>query len=514
MSNRRFGVIALMMVALMGLVAGMVFTAKLDVFNKASGEQASVASPAPNPEHTVQPSADISGDPLTFDAFRKIAKRLNPTVVNIYTTQIIKGKDPFQDFFGNDPFFRRFFGDPNEGGGSGGDGGNETRQSALGSGVIIDPDGYILTNNHVVENADEIKVSTEDTGGQANGMVAKVIGRDPKTDLALIKVTPKSPLTAASLGDSSGLQVGDWVIAIGNPFGLGHTVTVGVVSAKGRALGGNYDDYIQTDASINPGNSGGPLLNIRGEVVGVNAAIASQTGQSAGIGFAIPINLAKEILPQLKTTGRVIRGQLGVTIQTQWNEAMKREFGVDHGAVVSDVTKGSAADKAGIKRGDVIVEFNGKPIAAGADLPRLVAATKPGTDAKLKVIRDKEEKMMTVTVGTLKETELDAENNGEEGETATSGLGISVQDIDSQTARQLDLEDEEGVLITKVKVNSAADDAGLQRGDVILEVNRHAVANVDAYKAEIGKVKPGDTVLFLIYRRGGSFFVPVEIPKK
>lgn len=509
MSNRRFGLVALMMVALVGLIAGMVFTAKLDVFNQVSGEP-SGSKVEPVSSQTLAPSADISGQPLTFDAFRKIAKRLNPTVVNIYTTQIIKGRDPFQDFFGNDPLFRRFFGDP-YGGQQ-----REQRQTALGSGVIIGSDGYILTNNHVVENADEIKVSTEDTGGQANGMTAKIVGRDPKTDLALIKVAPKDPLTAAPLGDSEQLQVGDWVLAIGNPFGLGHTVTVGVVSAKGRALGGNYDDYIQTDASINPGNSGGPLLNIRGEVIGINAAIASQTGQSAGIGFAIPINLAKEILPQLKTSGRVIRGQLGVTIQTQWNEAMKREFGVDHGAVVSDVAKGSAADKAGIKRGDVIVEYNGKPLESGSDLPRLVAVTKPGTDVKVKIIRDKDEKTVSVKVGTLKDTVLsEDENTGEDEESSvTAGLGISVQDLDSQTARQLDLEDEEGVIITRVKVNSAADDAGLQRGDVILEVNRHSVTNVEDYRDQIAKVKSGDTVLFLIYRRGGSFFVPVEIPSK
>lgn len=510
MSNKRLGWVAIIMVALAGMIAGMVFTAKLDIFNQVNGESsAAVKQMAASSDHTLAPSADISGQPLTFDAFRKIAKRLNPAVVNIYTTQIMKGKDPFEDFFGGDPFFRRFFGDPNEGRT------REQKQNALGSGVIIDPEGYILTNNHVVENADEIKVSTEDTGGAANGLVAKVVGRDPKTDLALIKITPKGPLTAAPLGDSEQLQVGDWVIAIGNPFGLGHTVTVGVVSAKGRALGGNYDDYIQTDASINPGNSGGPLLNIRGEVIGVNAAIASQTGQSAGIGFAIPINLAKEILPQLKATGRVIRGQLGVTIQTQWNDAMKREFGVDHGAVISDVTKGSAAEKAGIQRGDVIVEFNGKSLDNGGDLPRLVAAIKPGTDVKVKVVRDKKEKDFTVTVGTMKDTELgEEEGSSEEGGNVAAGLGISVQDLDAQTARQLDMEDQNGVLITKVKPNSAADDAGLQRGDVVLEVNRHAITDTSDYRDLISKVKPGDTVLFLIYRRGGSFFVPVEIPAK
>jgi serine protease Do len=510
MSNRRFGWIALLGVALVGLVAGMVFTAKLDVFNQANGQDTSKVEVTPA-ARTV-PSEDISGQPLTFDAFRKIAKRMNPTVVNIYTTQIIRGRDPFEDFFGGgDDFLRRFFGDNGQE--------RESRQNSLGSGVIIDAAGYILTNNHVVENADEIKVSLKDEENiQANGLTAKVVGRDPKTDLALIKITPKSQLVAAALGDSDALQVGDWVIAIGNPFGLGHTVTVGVVSAKGRTLGGNYDDFIQTDASINPGNSGGPLLNLRGEIVGVNSAIATRTGQSAGIGFAVPINLAKEIIPQLKNTGRVVRGQLGVTIQTQWNDALAREFGVDHGAVIADVTKDSPADKAGLKRGDVIVEFNGKPLRVGSDLPRVVAATKPGTEVELKIVRDKKEKTLRVKVGQMKETDLESEEEGNSGggqaENTSSGLGLTVTNIDAQTARQLDLDNDQGVLITRVKVNSPAEEAGLTRGDVIQEINRQPINDLNDYRSIVSKAKPGDTLLFLIYRRGGSLFVPVQIPAK
>jgi serine protease Do len=501
MSNRRFGWIAILGVALVGLIAGMVFTAKLDVFNQANGQEPAKIFPAVQ----TTPSDDISGQPLTFDAFRKIAKRLNPTVVNIYTTQIIKGRDPFEDFFGGGDMLRRFFDEQPE---------RETRQSSLGSGVIIDPAGYILTNNHVVENADEIRVSLEDRDQTGrNGIVAKVVGRDPKTDIALIKITPKSPLPAASLGDSEALQVGDWVVAIGNPFGLGHTVTVGVVSAKGRTLGGNYDDFIQTDASINPGNSGGPLLNLRGEVIGINSAIASRTGQSAGIGFAVPINLAKDILPQLKESGHVTRGQLGVSIQTQWNDALARQFGVDHGAVVADVTKGSAAEKAGIKRGDVIVAYNGKPLQDGSDLPRLVAATRPGTDVQVKVVRDKKEKEITVRVGEMKDTETEEAENDSRREESVE-LGISVTDLDSQTARQLGMDNDEGVLITRVKVGSPAEDAGLARGDVILEINRQPVQDVNQYRKMVSNARPGDTLLFLIFRRGGSLFIPVEIPKK
>lgn len=509
MSNRRFGLVALIGVALVGVIVGMVFTGRLHIFNQANGQETQQGAEISRVARTLTPE-DLTGQPLTYDVFRKIAKRMNPTVVNIYTTQIIRGQDPFRDFFGEDPFFRRFFGD------NAPERDREQRQTSLGSGVVIDPEGYILTNNHVVENADEIKVSLQDDDATGrNGLTAKIIGRDPKTDVALIKITPKDSLTAAPLGDSSALQVGDWVIAIGNPFNLGHTVTVGVVSAKARVLGGPYDDFIQTDASINPGNSGGPLLNLRGEVMGINTAIASRTGQSAGIGFAVPINVAKEILPQLKSSGRVVRGQLGVTIQTQWNEALAREFGVDHGAVVADVTKGSPADQAGIKRGDVIIEFNGKPLMTGSELPRLVAATKPGTKVKLKIVRDKKEREVSVEVGTMKDTEL-ADSGGDEQDNQASpgGLGLTVSELDSDIARQLDLENEEGVLITRVKPGSTAEEAGLQRGDVVLEINRQPIRSVDDFRAQVAKGKPGSTLLFLIYRRGGSIFVPVQIPSK
>jgi len=504
MSNRRYGLAVVIGVALVGLIAGMVFTAKLDIFNQASGQATTDKAQQVAPAAVTLPAEEPSGQPLTFDVFRKIAKKMNPTVVNVFTTQIVRN-DPFHDFFGDDPFFRRFFGDQQPD--------SEQKQNSLGSGVIIDAEGFILTNNHVVENADEIKVSLDDDSVRQGGIDAKVIGRDPKTDIALIKITPKKPLVAAPLGDSSLLQVGDWVTAIGNPFGLGHTVTVGVVSAKGRTLGGTYDDFIQTDASINPGNSGGPLLNLRGEVVGINTAIASRVGQSAGIGFAVPINLAKEIIPQLKTSGRVVRGQLGVVIQTQWNEALAREFGVDHGAVISDVTKDSAADKAGIKRGDVVTEFNGKRVETPNDLPRMVAATKPGSVVTLKVIRDKKEKTFEVTLGTMKDTTLE-EGSETQAENTSAELGLTVTDLDEQTARQLEMDSAEGVLITRVKVNSPAENAGLTRGDVVLEINRKPVSSVSDYKTAVANAKPGDTLLFLIFRRGGSLFVPVEIPKK
>lgn len=510
MSNRRYGLAALIGVALVGLIAGMVFTARLDWFNQANGQDTEKAD-VTRVARTISPE-DLSGQPLTYDVFRKIAKRLNPAVVNIYTTQVVRGRDPFHDFFGDDPLFRRFFGD--EGNGNGNE--REMRQSSLGSGVVIGSDGYILTNNHVIENAESIKVSFEDDGNIRSGLDAKVVGRDPKTDIALIKIEPKGELTAAPLGDSSGLEVGDWVIAIGNPFNLGHTVTVGVVSAKGRALnaGNALDDFIQTDASINPGNSGGPLLNLRGEVIGINTAIASRTGQSAGIGFAVPINMAKDILPQLKSSGRVVRGQLGVTIQSQWNDTMTREFGVNHGALISDVTKGSAADKAGLERGDVIVEYNGKPLTVGNELPRLVAATKPGAEVKLKIIRDKKEKIVPVTVGTMKDTELASGESESEDERGTAELGLSVKELDSETARQLEMDKEEGVVVMRVKVNSPAEEADIQRGDVILEINRKPIKSVDDYRDIASNAKPGESLLFLVFRRGNTFFVPIEVPNR
>jgi serine protease Do len=305
-------------------------------------------------------------------------KRVKPSVVNISTTTLVKGPDlydrffgqanPFRDFFGED-FYERFFGDMPQ---------REFKQRSLGSGFIIDRDGYILTNNHVVEKAQSIKVRLSDE----KEYDAKVVGRDPKTDIALIKINTRQNLPVAPLGDSDSLEVGDWLIAIGNPFGLEHTVTAGIVSAKGRVIGaGPYDDFIQTDASINPGNSGGPLFNLNGEVVGINTAIVSG-GQ--GIGFAIPINVAKELLPQLKTKGRVVRGWLGVMIQKVTPEIAKG-FGLkeSEGALVSDVMEGSPAEKAGIKRGDVIVSYNGKRIKEMDQLPKLVGTTEVGKKVKV-----------------------------------------------------------------------------------------------------------------------------------
>ena len=340
---------------------------------------------------------------MTLPSFTELAKKLTPVAVNISTTKIFKGKksmrqfeppgggrgdsgeaDPYRDFFGDD-FFRRFFGDMPQ---------RDYKQQSLGSGFIIDKEGYILTNNHVVAGADAIKVKL----ASEKEYDAKIIGRDEKTDIALIKIT-KAPndLPVAVLGDSDRLEVGEWVMAIGNPFGLQETVTVGVVSAKSRTIGaGAYDDFIQTDASINPGNSGGPLFNLNGEVVGINTAIFSPSGGNIGIGFASPINMAKKIVKQLKEKGKVTRGWLGVIVQ-EVTPDLAKSFGLKEGkgALVADVEKGAPADVAGIKQGDVIVSFDGKTIAKMADLPLMVAETAVGKEVTITILREGSEKVFT-----------------------------------------------------------------------------------------------------------------------
>ena len=413
--------------------------------------------------------------------FVNLAKKVKPLVVNISTTQVSEGRGSPQEFgspFGGgeeDPFndfWRRFFGNPQPRG--------PQRQRSLGSGFIIDGDGSILTNNHVVENASKIVVKLSND----QEYEAKVIGRDQKTDIAIIKINATTSLPVAGLGDSDQLEVGEWVVAIGNPFGLDSTVTSGIVSAKGRHIGqGPYDNFIQTDASINPGNSGGPLINLRGEVIGINTAIFSRTGGNIGIGFAIPINLVKELLPQLRGKGKVTRGYLGVLIQKVTPE-IGESLGMEksYGALVANVSKDGPADKAGVKVGDVIVEFDGKEVKDSGDLPIIVARTPVDKKVRMKVLRDKKEIALSVAVGELKEEEVVAAVP-EKGE-----LGLTVQRLTPQMAEGLGLEKSEGVVVTSVEAGSAADEAGIRRGDIILEVDRKAVRNVDEYKKAVAGI--------------------------
>jgi len=460
----------------------------------ALGAAAWIDPPAPAKAQT---AAAMAGTPGSFS---ELVKKASPSVVNISTVKVVKGRGPMPSLpFGpNDPFkdfFDRFFRDQ---------GPQNFKEQALGSGFIIDKDGYILTNNHVVEKSDEIKVKLADE----REMTAKIVGRDPRSDLALIKIDSDKPLIPLPLGDSDQLNVGDWVVAIGNPFGLGNTVTAGIVSAKYRRIGaGSYDNFIQTDASINPGNSGGPLLNTEGQVIGINTAIFSQSGGSIGIGFAIPINMAKDLLPQLKK-GKVVRGWLGVMIQkisTDLQEKLKLKEA--KGALVSDVTRGGPADKGGIKRGDVIVSFDGKEIKDMSELPYLVAATPVGKVVTVGVIRDGEPLDLSVTIGELKE--------GKEAEAAEEHkpqLGMSVEEITPDLARNFGLSESKGLVVVQVEEGSAASDAGLRPGDVILEVDQKPVKDVNEFNRKVETYKAGDTVLFLIKRQGVTLYLTLKVP--
>ncbi|HJV36936.1 DegQ family serine endoprotease [Geomonas sp.] len=423
--------------------------------------------------------------------FVKLAKKLKPAVVNISTSKTINAQSQ-QHPFGNDPFeeyFNRFFNAPR----------HPQKQKSLGSGFIISDDGYIITNNHVVAGADEVKVKLSD----GREFKAEIKGRDEKLDLALVKIDAKAQLPVAPLGDSDKLEVGEWVMAIGNPFGLAQTVTVGIVSAQGRVIGsGPYDDFIQTDASINPGNSGGPLFNAEGEVIGINTAILA-SGQ--GIGFAIPVNMAKMILTQLKETGKVTRGWLGVSIQVVTPDLAK-SFGLEgeKGALVSEVTKDSPADKAGIQGGDIILEFDGHAIHEMSELPRLVAGTPVGKKVKVLLLRDGKQQTVTVTIEQL--------TDGSEDAVALTSdkLGVKVADLTPERAQQLRMKGDRGVVITEVQPESIADRGGLQPGDVIREINGVRINNVAEYGKAIASVKKGGYLKILLRRNNSSMFVALR----
>jgi serine protease Do len=433
--------------------------------------------------------------------FVALSKRMRPVVVNISTTQVNEARGQGQEFsspFGEDDpfndFWRRFFGGPMPRG--------PQRQRSLGSGFIIDSDGSILTNNHVVENASKIVVKLADE----QEYEAKVIGRDQKTDIAVIKVNAKGSLTAATFGDSDRLEVGEWVMAIGNPFGLDSTVTSGIVSAKGRHIGqGPYDNFIQTDASINPGNSGGPLINLRGEVIGINTAIFSRTGGNIGIGFAIPINLVKELLPQLRGKGKVTRGYLGVLIQKVTPE-IAESLGMEkaRGALVASISKDGPAEKSGVKVGDVILEFDGKEVKDSGDLPIIVARTAVDRKVRMKVLRDKKEITLNVAVGELKDEEVVAAAP-EKGE-----LGLTVQKLTPQMAESLGLEKADGVVVTAVEPGSAAEESGIRRGDVILEIDRKPVRSLEEYRKLVAGIRKGRGVLFLVRRGESTLFLALK----
>ncbi|MGD2271816.1 MAG: DegQ family serine endoprotease [Desulfobacterales bacterium] len=439
-------------------------------------------------------------EPLAIPgSFSKLVKNASPSVVNISTIRTVRGPRQVPMPFGSDDpfrdFFERFFG---------GQMPREFKQQSLGTGFIIDPAGYILTNNHVVAQTDQISVRLEDQ----KEFTATIVGRDPMTDLALIRIKTDATLNPLPLGDSNLVEVGDWVVAIGNPFGLGNTVTAGIVSAKYRQIGaGPYENFIQTDTPINPGNSGGPLLNTAGEVIGINTAIFSESGGSVGIGFAIPINMAKDLLPQLRQ-GKVTRGWLGVVIQPITPE-LKEKLNLKDtsGALVSDVASGGPAYLAGIRRGDVILSFDGKDIKKSSDLPYIVAATPVGKVVTVKALRR----------GTIKTFQVKVQELKEEKETLaateqkTPRLGMVLEEVTPALASKYNLAETRGLVVVDIEDGSAAALAGLRPGDIILEVDNEGVETVAAFADRLRQYKKGDTLLLLVNREGNTVFLTLII---
>ncbi len=510
MPSRKTSLFYIVLIAVASAAVGMVIASQWGLSSSSSAQ--TVAVPATN-------SAPFSG-PIDATTFRTIAKNQAPVVVNIRTSARVRARE-LTDFSGDD-LLRRFFGTPQ--------GRNNPRrtpredelpiQQGAGTGFIIDKAGFILTNNHVVEDADEIQVGLYGTNMQNPNehlYAAKVVGRDELTDSALIQLTeaPTTALQEAKFGDSEQMQPGDWVMAIGNPFNLNHTVTVGVVSALGRPFGGvtgRPQNMIQTDAAINPGNSGGPLLNVRGEVVGMNTAIfTDERTANIGIGFATPINTIRDLLPQLRT-GKVTRGVLKVKMEPYGlTKEMAQSLGLPNanGALLSSIDPGGPGDKAGLKAGDVITEFNGKPVKDNDTLVSMVVATKPGTTVPVTIFRAKERKSLNVTVGELdldeeqNRTARRNENNNDPTQPTSTGFGMDIGEITPETARELGLpRNQGGAIVTNVSRSSPAAMGGVLPNDVILEVNRTPVTSVAQITRELQRVEPGTPVFLLVWRVG------------
>jgi serine protease Do len=480
-----------------GIIVGIVFSSRPEWPPHADSATAADAASAPVP---------VSGP--TPPNFVAVVKAVMPAVVNISTTRVIKqDSESMQSPFPDDPFFRQFFGDdffrhfriP-----------RERRENSLGSGVIVSPDGYIVTNNHVIAKADEIKVLLNDK----REFTGKVIGTDPKTDIAVVKINARN-LPTIPWGDSDKLEVGEYALAIGNPFGLNQTVTMGIVSAVGRANVGiaDYEDFIQTDAAINPGNSGGALVNARGQLIGINTAIFSRSGGYMGIGFAVPSNMARSVMDSLIKTGKVVRGYLGVSIQ-EVTPDLAKHFGMKEakGALVSEVLPDSPAAAAGIKSGDVITTYNGHEVESPSLLRNAVAQTPVGATVKIGLLRDK--KAMTVEVKIVeqpKDLRQPQPESTEGGGADTALSGVEVRSLTPEIARQLGLPSgTTGVVISSVESGSAAEAAGLQEGDVIQEINRHAVRNLAEFKRLAARLSKKDNVLLLINRNGQKLFVAIQ----
>jgi len=448
--------------------------------------------------HEGDADAPPAAIPVPQASFAPLIKKLKPAVVSISTKSVVRvrGTDPFEEFF------RRFMGEPPIRRDRGGE--TRTLPRSLGSGFIIHESGLVLTNNHVIERADEILVKLAD----GREFQASVVGRDPKTDVALLRLENASDLPTVRLGDSDALEVGDWVLAIGNPFGLSHSVSTGIVSAKERFIGaGPYDDFIQTDAAINPGNSGGPLFDIRGNVIGINTAIVAH-GQ--GIGFAVPINLVKALIPQLEEKGHVTRGWLGVMIQDV-NESLAETLGIEgtKGALISEVVEGSPAEKAGLRHGDLVVSVDGKAIDGYAQLSRTIALLAPGTTVEIGIVRDRKEMRIPVTIAEREDDTVVATARGgrSSGETEKM-LGIAVQEVPTELARRLRTRG--GVLISEVERGGPAAAAGVAAGDVLLEINRRPIRSLSEFREVVRTLSPGEMTLLRLQRGETAIYVAVR----
>jgi serine protease Do len=471
---------------LVGLVLGLSISSGLDLHTKAYAEEPKISKEA----------IDILSK--TNEAMAEVAAAVKPAVVNVSTTRTIKTPGITNPFF-NDPFFRQFFG--NAFGNAGGP--REHKQASLGSGVIIDNAGHILTNNHVVKDADEIKIKLSD-GREFKG---KVIGTDQKTDIAVIKIN-SDHLPVLKIGDSDRLKVGERVFAIGNPFGLNQTVTSGIVSATGRDNMGiaDYEDFIQTDAPINPGNSGGALVNIRGELVGINTAIFSTSGGYQGIGFAIPSNMVKDVMESLIKNGKVVRGWLGVSVQPLTPDIAK-QFGLKEqgGALVGDVVEGSPAEKAGLKRGDVIIKYDGNPVNDPAQLKNMTASTSIGKEVLLHIVRDGKTKTVKVVIA-----ELPSTGQTVQGSFNNLLMGIHVQNLTTEIRKGLAIPARvTGVIVTDVEDGTPAESA-LMRNDVIMEINKNKINTVQDYEKMADHIKPAQNILLLVYRGGSVLYLTLS----
>ncbi len=487
---------------IVGLVVASNFSLTQNGFAGHESKQVKVNTTVP----TATSPSDIEG---TSRAFVAIAKKVTPAVVSITSEKVIKVKDPLSNFFHKDEFFKRFFKQPENG--------REYKQHGLGSGVIVSSDGYVLTNYHVVKEADEIEVVIN-----KKPYHAEVIGTDPATDIAVIKIEKKG-LSAITLGNSEQLEVGEWVLAIGSPFDLSlqHTVTSGIISAKGRALSLSgeltYQDFIQTDAAINPGNSGGALVNIHGELIGINTAIyAGNTGGNIGIGFAVPIDLARKVMDDLIQHGEVVRGYLGVYINSldaELSEALKIDDNA--GAVVTDVIEGTPADKAGIKKYDVIIAVEGKKIDSQQSLTNIIASYQPGDKVRVKMIRDGDSRDVTVVL----ERRPGGDNTrpsvspSDGNDNLFGDLGFELRNMTDELARRYGYEDVQGVIIVNVENNSVAHEKGMRAGDVIVEVDRQTVRSLRQLKKIYDTFEVGQIVLFQIQRAQNNHFIAIKVPE-